>query len=200
MMLVTPIGEGLAVTTQAAMGSVAARVDDEVAPMAAALPSGESVEVDVVASDGDLVVVSIRSGATPEDRTLADVDDTLAGDSTYVVVDGTTARFDAAIYPPPHLPEAAPVVDHEGRLVALCTIGPSGIELVTVSALPTVPAATAAEPSPVPSEPAPAESLPESAPPPTTAAIPATDSATTTTTSATTTTVAELAPATSMTG
>ena len=98
----------------------------------------------------------------------------------------------------PHLPEAAPVVDHEGRLLALCTIGPVGIELVTLSALPTVPAATAAESSPVLSEPAPVESVPETAPPPTTAATPATDPATTTTTSATTTTVAELTPTTSL--
>ena len=68
--IVTPVGDGLAITTQAAMGSV---VDDPStqSPMTAALPSGSAVDVDVVATDGDLVVLSILSGSTAEDRSLA---------------------------------------------------------------------------------------------------------------------------------
>lgn len=166
--LVTPVGDGLAVTTQDALGADPATLD-EVVPMTAELPSGSVVEVDVVATSGDLVIVAIMTGATSEDRALAgELSAAPELVEQFVVVGGTTARFDASAFPPSDLPEGAPIVDADGRLLGLCTHGPDGVEMLAVSSLPELPVPATSEPSVATSEPLPDSTVPATTVPVTT--------------------------------
>jgi len=141
--VVTPVGNGLGVTTAAAM-SAAANADQGTTSLRAALPSGSPVDVDVLDATGDVVVVAFAAGEPPEVRTLSAT--TAAGTPTFVVIDGTTARFDTAAYPPPDVPEGAPVVDAEGKLVGMSTHSDTGLALVVITSIPTVAAPPTVEP------------------------------------------------------
>jgi hypothetical protein len=128
--VVTPIdAAGLGVTTAAA-------VEGQSGTIEAMLPSGSVVAAQVVGTGNDVAVVRLPEAAV-EDATP------LAGDPAD---DWTVVAFgdefdigdEDADLRTLSVPEAAPVFDANGELVGLCTIGPDGVELLTVTSLPDV--------------------------------------------------------------
>jgi hypothetical protein len=126
--VVTPVGdEGWAVTTSGAVGSRAGL-------MAARLPSGEVVDVEIVRRDEEsgVTLVSLpeltagyqlaTSNPEPSDTVVVRGADpvvvTMLGVSKLDVVEGT------------------PVLDRAGDLVGICTISAEGVTIMTVSTMP----------------------------------------------------------------
>lgn len=175
--LVTPIGDdGWAVTTSDAAG-------DNAGAMAARLPSGDVVSVDVVRHDDEsgLTLVSLPTATdgyqlaaqppAPGDTV------TVAGEPPQIATMTALADLDVE--------EATPVLDDAGNLVGLCTIDHGTVVVRTVSTMPhdatettatTRPAVT--EPT-TPTEATPPATTPVSEPPSSTdvpvTSIPATD-------------------------
>jgi hypothetical protein len=181
--LVTPLGQaGWGVTT---MSAVAGRSGRRVE---ARLPSGEIVEVEIIATDrsAGLTVVSLPAvegyelAATepgPSDTVLVHTDPPL------VVTMLELAALD--------VDEATPVLDEAGDLIGLCTYEDDRVALATVVTMPADRAATTL----------PTTRPPATSPPSTTA--PASSPATTTTTATTTTvpgTTTSIAPVGQVTG
>ena len=184
--MVTPLGDGgWAVTT---MSAVAGRSGT----MHARLPSGDVVDVEIVATDrsAGLTVVSLPeaedggyelAAATPSptDTVLVRTDPPL------VVTMVELAALD--------VDEATPVLDESGDLIGLCTRERDRVALRTVATMPDEPSATTAAASPSTAAPitatpttrpaAPPTSLPVST---TTTVVPTTTTTTTATTTATT--------------
>lgn len=168
--MVTPLGDdGWAVTTMSAVAGRSGRVQ-------ARLPSGEVVDVEIVATDRDagLTVVSLpvadgggyqlaATDPAPSDTVLVRTDPPL------VVTMVELAALD--------VDEATPVLDESGDLIGLCTHERDGIALRTVVTMPDDPQATTTV------------AASQSTAPPTTTATPPTADPSTSTTTTTTTTV-----------
>jgi hypothetical protein len=128
--VVTPIDDGgLGVTTAAA-------VEGQSGAIEAMLPSGSVVAAELVGTADGVAVVRLPEAAAEDAAALADVpaDEWTVvafGDEFEISDDGADLRALA-------VPEAAPVFDANGALVGLCTIGPDGVELLSVTSLPDV--------------------------------------------------------------
>lgn len=131
--VVTPIGDGLAVTTESAVDGAAESID-------ALLPSGEAVRADIIVASDGVVFVAVAG----TESSMAIADDVTATDVLYLSIGGTTTPVDSTALAAMVIPEATPVVDAGGNLVGLCTYGPDGIEVVPVGTLPELPATTTA--------------------------------------------------------
>jgi hypothetical protein len=128
--LVTPIDvDGLGVTTAAA-------IDGQSGAIEAMLPSGAVVAAELVGTGNGVAVVRLPEAALEDAAPLAGV----AADDWTVVAYGD--EFDVSgggeDLRALTVPEAAPVFDSNGALVGLCTIGPDGVELLSVTSLPDV--------------------------------------------------------------
>ena len=82
-----------------------------------------------------------RGGGNRQDRAKTDWTVIAYGDEYEVGNEGGRALHSMAI------PEAAPVFNADGDLIGLCTIGPDGIEMLRVAALPDVVPGPPTEPS-----------------------------------------------------
>lgn len=137
--LVTPIGDdGWAITTT---GAVRARTGR----MAARLPSGEVVDVDIVSRDEDagFTVVSLptqTSGYRLAASQPAPTDTVAVGGRRRQVVEMVkVSTLDVE--------EAAPVVDGHGDLVGLCSTATGIVEVRTVSTMPAAASTTTTAPT-----------------------------------------------------
>jgi hypothetical protein len=177
--LVTPLGEaGWGVTTMSAVrGRSGRRIE-------ARLPSGETVDVEIVAVDrsAGLTVVSLpavegyelaAAEPGPSDTVLVNTDPPL------VVTMHELAALD--------VDEATPVLDEAGDLIGLCTREDDGVALRTVNTMPDDRATTTV-----------ATTRPPATAPPAPTALPTTSPTTTTTTTTSTVpgTATSVAPAT----
>jgi hypothetical protein len=196
--LVTPIGDdGWAITTTGAVKARAGR-------MAARLPSGEIVDVDIVSRDeaAGFTVVSL-----PTQTSGYRLATSQPGPTDTVAVRGRrTQVVEMVKVSTLHVEEAAPVVDGHGDLVGLCSTDAGSVEVRTVSTMPAAASTTTTAPSttlaptvpPAPTTPtttaaggAAPTTVPVTAAPTTTATAPSTTApATVTTVPAPTTTVA----------
>lgn len=148
--VVTPIGDGLAVTTESAVGGTGPSIN-------AVLPSGERVVAELVAEAGGLVFVEVDDdGRTPVDLAAGDA----PTDLLFLSVSGSTVPIDPTGLAGVAIPEATPVLDEHGNLVGLCTYGDGGIEVVPVGTMPERPAPGVAVDSTTPVETAPATPAP----------------------------------------
>lgn len=191
--VVTPVGSGLAVTTESAVEGATGVIN-------AVLPSGDAVVVAdvVVAADGVVFVAVVHAdGTVDEGMTLAE--EMPPTDALYLSIGGTTMPVGSSAVAAMVIPEATPVLDADGHLVGLCTYGTDGIEVVPVGTLPELPATsvpatevgTVTEPAvsslPVtdaPTTPTAAPTTdPDTSSPPTTAAVSTTSTSTSTTSS-----------------
>jgi hypothetical protein len=135
--IVTPIAEGLGVTTAAALDAQRSTAGH----LHGVLPSGTAVEVDVLIKNGELLLVTfatpwddatpVMPSAAPDDR----------GDDLFVLVDGAAVpvgsdRLDEVAL------EGAPVVDGSGSLIALYSGGDDGSGLIYVPQTPLLPGDT----------------------------------------------------------
>jgi hypothetical protein len=195
--MVTPLGdEGWAVTTSDAVGR-------RVVTMAARLPTGDVVEVEIVQRDAEsgVTLVSLptltrgyelaTSSPAPSDTVV------VHGADPLVVALVDVAGLDVA--------EGTPVLDDDGALVGICTHGVDGISVMTVSTMPGSPtvtstsvpgpstsvvatvtsavAVTTTPPGPSATVPTPTTVGPSTTPPPVTTAVPPTVAPATTTVS-----------------
>lgn len=131
--VVTPIGDGLAVTTESAVDGAAESIN-------ALLPSGEAVRADIVVASDGVVFVAVAG----MESSMAIADDVTATDVLYLSIGGTTTPVDSTALAAMVIPEATPVVDAGGNLVGLCTYGLDGIEVLPVGTLPELSATTTA--------------------------------------------------------
>jgi hypothetical protein len=128
--VVTPIGDaGLGVTTAAAVEGRSGAIE-------AMLPSGSVVAAELVGIDNGVAMVRLRGAVADDAAALAEkpADEWTVvafGDEFDIGDDGVDLRALA-------VPEAAPVFDANGALVGLCTIGPNGVELLSVTSLPDI--------------------------------------------------------------
>jgi hypothetical protein len=128
--LVTPIdAAGFGVTTAAAVEGRSGAIE-------AVLPSGSRVDAELVGTDNGIAVVRLPDSVVEDAASLTDVpaDDwtVVAFGDEFEINDGGDGMRALAV------PEAAPVFDANGALVGLCTIGPNGVELLSVTSLPDV--------------------------------------------------------------
>jgi hypothetical protein len=137
--LVTPIGDdGWAITTTGAVKASTGR-------MAARLPSGEVVDVDIVSRDEEagFTVVSLptqTSGYHLATNQPAPTDTVaVRGRRTQVVEMVKVSTL--------HVEEAAPVVDDDGDLVGLCSTAGGTVEVRTVSTMPAAASSSTTAPS-----------------------------------------------------
>ena len=134
------------------------------------LPTGVRVIAELLGTDDGFALVRLPARST-EAAAIAKTSNTdwtvIAYGDEYAVDEGGRALHSMAI------PEAAPVFNADGDLIGLCTIGPNGIEVLRVAALPDVPGAptepseprtTVAVSEPVTSGGPPVESEPPAAP------------------------------------
>jgi hypothetical protein len=139
--LVTPIGDdGWAITTT---GAVRARTGR----MAARLPSGEVVDVDIVSRDEDagFTVVSLPT-QTPGYQLATSQP---APTDTVAVGGGRRQVVEMVNVTTLDVEEAAPVVDGHGDLVGLCSIAAGTVEVRTVSTMPAAASTTTTAPTTV---------------------------------------------------
>lgn len=132
--VVTPIGNGLAVTTESAVDG------DDDGPIDAVLPSGETVVAEVVVAADGVVFVAIADEGTG----MAIADDAPPTEVVYVDIDGTAVPVEPSALTAMSLPEATPVLDEDGNLIGLCTHGRDGIEVIPVGTPPALPTTTLA--------------------------------------------------------
>ncbi len=128
--IVTPIDHGgLGVTTAAA-------VEGQSGAIEAMLPSGSVVAAELVGTGNGVAVVKLPAAAVEDAAPLAGVpgsDWTVVAFGEEFDVSGSGEDLRALA-----VPEAAPVFDATGALVGLVTIGPDGVELLSVTSLPDV--------------------------------------------------------------
>ena len=162
--VVTPIAQDrLGITTAAA-------VEGRTGTIEAMLPTGVRVIAELLGTDDGFALVRLPARST-EAAAIAKTSNTdwtvIAYGDEHAVDQGGRALHSMAI------PEAAPVFNADGDLIGLCTIGPNGIEVLRVAALPDVPGAptepseprtTVAVSEPVTSGGPPVESEPPAAP------------------------------------
>jgi hypothetical protein len=129
--VVTPIGtDNLGVTTAAAVAGSSGSIE-------AMLPSGVTVSAQLLGTDGGVAVVKLP--AQPADANAASLADSRAGDGELTVVAfGNEFAIGDEGLRALAVPEAAPIFDTEGNLVGLCTIGPDGVEMLTLESIPHV--------------------------------------------------------------
>jgi hypothetical protein len=178
--MVTPLGdEGWAVMTSDAVGARAGL-------MAARLPSGDVVDVEIVRRDAESGVTLVSLPELTHGYQLAERSpgptDTVVVHSPepQIVTMLAVARLDVA--------EGTPVLDDDGALVGICTTGSQGVAVMTVSTMPGATPATSTT-----------AAKPTTVAPTTTAAAPTTLTPTTvapTTSAAAPTTVATTVPVT----
>ena len=129
--LVTPVGsEGLGVTTAAAVEGRSGTIE-------VVLPSGAVVSAELVGTDNGVAVVELAAANAADGRPHASV----LGDDDWTVVafgDQFEVGDDADGLRALTVPEAAPIFDASGALVGLCTIGPDGVEMLSVETLPDI--------------------------------------------------------------
>jgi hypothetical protein len=132
--MVTPIGdEGWAVTTSGAAGSGAVT-------MAARLPSGDVVDVEIVRRDAESGVTLVSLPALTHGYQLATAS---PAPSDTVVVHGAPPQIVAMVdVTGLDLAEGTPVLDEDGDLVGICTRVARGVVVMTVSTMPASPVAT----------------------------------------------------------
>jgi hypothetical protein len=185
--LVTPIGDdGLAITTT---GAVRARSG----VMSARLPTGDVVDVEIVDRDEEagLTVVSLPTETSGYRlaRSTPAPDDTVAvhGTKQTQVVELVTLSTMV-------VEEGAPVLDHDGDLIGLCTTDDDhGVQVLTVSTMPGTPTTTTTtttaprQTTTVPATTTPATTVPPTAPPTAPSTVPPTRPPTTPAPTATTT-------------
>lgn len=141
MPIVTPIGpDGLAITTRAAC-------DCDTGDMSAILPTGSVVDVHVVDSHGQFVVVALpMDGSIPA---MAIADGNVGPTEAMAVMNGGSyTAIDASTTSALCVPEGAPVIDDHGMLVGLCTNRSGAGSIVAVDSVP-VPIPPVSEPVPV---------------------------------------------------
>lgn len=126
--MVTPLGDdGWAVTTSGAVGSRAGT-------MAARLPSGRVVDVEIVRRDAESGVTLVSLPELTAGYQLAtsnpEPSDTVVvhGADPIVVTMVGVAELDVA--------EGTPVLDGDGELVGICTTSANGVAIMTVSTMP----------------------------------------------------------------
>ncbi len=137
--LVTPIGDqGWALATT---GAVKARYGT----MSARLPSGDVVDVQIVHRDDDdgLTLVSL-----PTETDGYDLSASHPGPTDTVAVRGTkrTQVVEMVALKTLDVEEGAAVVDDDGDLVGLCTIGSGSVQVLTVSTMPASPTTSTTTP------------------------------------------------------
>ncbi len=132
--MVTPLGdEGWAVMTSDAVGARAGL-------MSARLPSGDVVDVEIVRRDAESGVTLVSLPELTHGYQLAEQSpgptDTVLVHSPepQVVTMLAVARLDVA--------EGTPVLDDDGALVGICTMGTQGVAVMTVSTMPGTTSAT----------------------------------------------------------
>jgi hypothetical protein len=137
--MVTPLGdEGWAVTTSGAVGS-------RVGIMAARLPSGDVVDVEIVRRDTDSGVTLVSLPQLTHGYELAA---SSPGPSDTVVVHGVEPQIVPMVEVSGlEVVEGTPVLDDQGALVGICTRVATGISVMTVSTMPG-PAVTTTTPRP----------------------------------------------------
>jgi hypothetical protein len=161
--VVTPIGSGgLAVTTEAAL-------DRRSGALRAMLPSGDVVTAELVSARNGVAFVELTGhddvdGALPAGTRSDELTVVAYGDQLGVDIDDDLRTLS--------VPEAAPIFDADGDLVGLCTIGPDGVEMLPVGALPDDDELTPDEPDEPADSSEPAQTPPPSLPTDTT--VPAT--------------------------
>ncbi len=162
--VVTPLGNGLAVTTESALGGAAGSFN-------AVLPTGERVIADVITATDGVVFVAVAG----MDDGMAIAPEASDPGSLYLSIGGTTMPIDSRALASMVIPEATPVIDVDGDLVGLCTYGPDGIQVVPVGEVPELTAPTVPDTDAAPdSEPA-VSSLPPAVDPAPGATSPATE-------------------------
>ncbi len=191
--MVTPLGdEGWAVTTSGAVGS-------RVGIMAARLPSGDVVDVEIVRRDTDSGVTLVSLPQLTHGYELAA---SSPGPSDTVVVHGVEPQIVPMVEVSGlEVAEGTPVLDDQGALVGICTKVASGISVMTVSTMPgpvatstTTPRPTTTTVTTVPGATPVVTTMPPSANPTTTTPSPTTVG--TSTLPVTSSTVATVAPTT----
>jgi hypothetical protein len=130
--VVTPIGDdGWAVTTWEAVAGESGWMD-------ARLPSGEVVEIEVIAADpsAGLVVVTLPASAKPDGYELAAAGPPAPSDTVFVnSKDPKVVTLHDLSYL--DVEEGTPVLDDAGALIGLCTgDGHEGTALMTVDTMP----------------------------------------------------------------
>ena len=196
--MVTPLGdEGWAVTTSGAVGS-------RVGIMAARLPSGDVVDVEIVRRDTDSGVTLVSVPQLTRGYELAA---SSPGPSDTVVVHGVEPQIVPMVEVSGlEVAEGTPVLDDQGALVGICTKVATGITVMTVSTMPgpvatsttTLRPTTTAVTSVPGATPVVTTTVPGSAHPTTTTPSPTTVG--TSTLPVTSSTVATIAPTTSVSG
>jgi hypothetical protein len=139
--MVTPLGdEGWAVTTSGAVGLRAG-------VMAARLPSGAVVDVEIVRRDAESGVTLVSLPELTRGYQLARVSpapsDTVVvhGAELHIVPMGDVGGLDVA--------EGTPVLDDDGGLIGICTRVARGMAVMTVSTMPGSPVVTSTTGAPV---------------------------------------------------
>jgi hypothetical protein len=131
--VVTPIGsDGLGVTTEAAVAGRTGAIE-------AMLPTGATVVAELVGSRNGVAIVQLPDIDDSSSTPLAEGKD--AGDEDLTVLaygDQFTVGEDGEGLQALDVPEAAPVLDADGNLIGLCTLGPDGIEMLPVETLPDI--------------------------------------------------------------
>jgi hypothetical protein len=129
--VVTPIGsDGLGVTTEAAVAGRTGVIE-------AMLPTGATVTAELVGARNGVAIVELPEVDDDGSTVLAEAK--TGGDDDLTVLaygDEFSVGEDGAGLQSLDVPEAAPVVDDDGNLIGLCTIGPDGIEMLPVETLP----------------------------------------------------------------
>jgi len=143
--IITPIAEGLGVTTAAALDAPRSTAGH----LSGVLPSGAAVEVDVLIKSGELLLVTFATpwdDATPLMPSAAPAE---RGDELFVLVDGAAVPVGSAQLDRLPAREGAPVVDTNGSLVAIYSGDGDATGLVYVPQTPLLPGDTlVSEPQP----------------------------------------------------
>ena len=126
--VVTPIGtEGLGVTTAAAVEGQSGKID-------AMLPSGAIITAELIATHDGIAVVELPEADLVAATRLAAADH--PDDLTVIAFgDEFSVHGDGAELQSLAVPEAAPIFAADGTLVGLCTVGPDGVEMLSVGSL-----------------------------------------------------------------
>jgi hypothetical protein len=156
--VVTPFGaDNLGVTTAAAVEGADGIIE-------AMLPSGDIVNAELVETHDGVAIVELPEQAGGTDAASLAAARAGRGGLTVVAYGAAHSLGEEAGLQTLSVPEAAPIFDVDGNLVGLCTIGPDGVEMLTVRSLPGVesPLSASTDPGAGTSEPLDGTSIPVS--------------------------------------
>jgi hypothetical protein len=132
LVVVTPFGsDGLGVTTAVAVAGQRGTID-------AVLPSGAVVSAELIETRDGVAIVELADHADRGHRATEPTLTKPADDWTVVAFGAEIRVGEGDELSSLTVPEAAPIFDADGNLVGLCTIGPNGVEMLPLEALPDV--------------------------------------------------------------